>query len=371
MAGRSSPAAAIQVIKLWDAFTRQELHSFRGHKNWVTSVAFSNDGYFILSASVDKTLQLWELGGRESAPGYGHSREVRALAVSPDGKLIASGSSDRTVRVWEAATGKELYILIGHTDPITAVAFLSDSKSLVSTAEDKVLKVWSMANGKELRTIRDPGPSNEVPVLQALPDGKSVAAWVATALVETYDAAAGKQVMEPRCRCMNGRSRSPACRSAPMATVAALGCQDGSVRLWSVSKKTRCRAAICRPMLRPSWTWRVTPDKQTLITTDKFGEIKIWDLNKRQAALHTFQGHKERVSVMAVSPKGDRFVTAGHDNVVKLWSVAGKELRQWDLKMPPLANRNRPFVKAIVFSPDGKYVITGNANTTLYMLECP
>ena len=48
---------------------------------------------------------------------------------------------------------------------------------------------------------------------------------------------------------------------------------------------------------------------------------------------------------MAVSPKGDRFVTAGHDNVVKLWGVAGQGAAQWDIKMPPLANVNRPFVR--------------------------
>ncbi len=153
--------------------------------------------------------------------------------------------------------------------------------------------------------------------------------------------------------------------------VAALGCQDGSVRLWSVTKKMQLPGGDLPAHAEAIMDLGVTPDKKTLITTDKLGEIKIWDLNKRQAALHTLQGHKERVSVMAVSPKGDRFVTAGHDNVVKLWSVAGKELRQWDLKMPPLANLSRPFVKAIVFSADGKYVITGNANTTLYMLECP
>ena len=32
---------------------------------------------------------------------------------------------------------------------------------------------------------------------------------------------------------------------------------------------------------------------------------------------------------------------------------------------------NKPFVRAVVFSPDGKQVLTANGNTTVYALECP
>ena len=37
------------------------IRTFKGHKNTVESVAFSQDGKFILSGSIDNTLKLWDL----------------------------------------------------------------------------------------------------------------------------------------------------------------------------------------------------------------------------------------------------------------------------------------------------------------------
>src|SRR5437763_8360941 len=54
----------------------------------------------------------------ESMTLKGHTAALTAVAYSPDGKYVATGSLDRTARVWDAATGKELAALVGHTAPI-------------------------------------------------------------------------------------------------------------------------------------------------------------------------------------------------------------------------------------------------------------
>jgi len=62
-------------------------------------------GDFVVSASRDKTIKIWEV-----ATGYcvktltGHREWVRMARVSPCGELIASCSNDQTVRVWHVAT---------------------------------------------------------------------------------------------------------------------------------------------------------------------------------------------------------------------------------------------------------------------------
>ena len=71
----------------------------QGHINWVTTVAFSPGRRYIVSGSLDRTIQLWDAqtGVQVGNPLQGHIDSVLSVAFSLDGMHIVSGSSDSTI----------------------------------------------------------------------------------------------------------------------------------------------------------------------------------------------------------------------------------------------------------------------------------
>jgi WD40 repeat protein len=68
-----------------------------GHTDYVSSVAFSPDGKYIISGSYDKMVCIWnaETGEAVAMPLAEHTNAVSSVAVSPDSKYIISGSWDK------------------------------------------------------------------------------------------------------------------------------------------------------------------------------------------------------------------------------------------------------------------------------------
>ena len=70
------------------------------HDSDVYPAAFSPDGEYVLSASWDGTLRIWETRTGKEVARMNHGSEVYSAAFSPDGRYIASGTYSNSVHVW-------------------------------------------------------------------------------------------------------------------------------------------------------------------------------------------------------------------------------------------------------------------------------
>src|SRR6266700_1715729 len=131
-------ASGDQTLKVWDARTGEERRTLRGHKNMVNGCAISPAGDFIVSASWDNTLKVWDTRtGEEWRTLRGHTGRVNGCAISPSGDYIVSASTDRTLKVWDAHTGEERRTLRGHTSAVYGCAISPAGDYIVSASDDR------------------------------------------------------------------------------------------------------------------------------------------------------------------------------------------------------------------------------------------
>ena len=77
--------------------------------------------------------------------------------------------------------------------------------------------------------------------------------------------------------------------------------------------------------------------------------------------LVTLSGHEDRVVFAAMSPQGDRVVTASDDNTVRLWEAAtGKEIYRLELWKERDPTLQRCAIDSVAFRSDGRQLAIGS-----------
>ncbi|OWY19168.1 hypothetical protein C7N43_01900 [Sphingobacteriales bacterium UPWRP_1] len=78
----------------------KQLSVFSGHEKLVNSAVFSPDCNFVLTASDDNTIKLWNLNGTLVCTYMGHKGGVNGAVFSATGQYILSNSLDNTAKIW-------------------------------------------------------------------------------------------------------------------------------------------------------------------------------------------------------------------------------------------------------------------------------
>ena len=82
-----------------------------------------------------------------------HPAVVFGCAVSPYGGWVVSASADATLRVWEVASGRVVRVLSGHERPVFGCAVSPDGGWVVSASADATLRVWEVASGRVVGVV--------------------------------------------------------------------------------------------------------------------------------------------------------------------------------------------------------------------------
>ncbi|KAK4478230.1 hypothetical protein RD792_017513 [Penstemon davidsonii] len=140
------------LVKIWDVKSQANVARFDGHVGAVTSISFSENGYFLATAAQDG-VKLWDLrklrNFRTFTP-YDENIPTQSVEFDHSGSYLALGGSD--IRVYQVANVKSEWNCIktfpdlSGTGKVTSVKFGPDAKYIAVGSMDRQLRIFGLPN---------------------------------------------------------------------------------------------------------------------------------------------------------------------------------------------------------------------------------
>jgi WD40 repeat protein len=329
------------------------LQTLEGHIDRVWAVTLLPDGQRALSASVDGTLKLWDLGaGAALQTLVGHDHAVTAVAVFADGQRAVSASADCTLKLWDIATGTVIQTFTAHTQWVRAVAVLSDQQRILSGSDDRTMRLWDVATGALMRTFT--GHRGAVRAIVECGRERALSAS-ADCTLKMWDLETGTVLatLDGHTDWLNAVTVDPHDEQALSAA------DDGTLRTWDLTSASPLQTMSTDGGGINAVT--LLPDGLRALSGGDDNTVKLWDV-AAGAVLRSFDGHADWVRAVAVLPDGRRALSGSDDRTLKLWDMTAPVER-------PVAAGHTDWLRTVTVLPDGQRALSGSFDGTLKLWD--
>jgi WD40 repeat protein len=385
---------------VWDIETGERLALLKGHEGPVVALAWSPDGRWIGTASLDKTARLWDATTGKEVRRWTMKAGVVGVAFRPDNQRLltvgdgirhtftrtpdgidhasqASGdeAEEAAARVWDVATGEEKESLrwpAGQRSNVRTARYSTDGTRIITAGfygvgriEDTSPRIWDAATGKPLLTLKTPSEEwASIAGAEFSVDGQQLLTFSddrGSRVARIWDAVLGKELMSLRGH--EGELRWAA--FSPDGRHVVTAATDTTVRIWAAGTGKEYDS-----LLR-SWHHlsgaALTPDGRRLVVCpypfSNGGQAvaEVWDVGADQPRA-VLAGHAWNIRVISTDAAGERVLTYGQDGTARIWDTAtGKEtgrLKGFDVPLNLITPDSPAWLNRAQLSPDGRHAVT-------------
>jgi WD40 repeat protein/CHAT domain-containing protein len=333
-----------------------QLAKFQGHERDITTVVFSPNGRYVLTASRDKTARLWDISGKLLAILKGQQGTVTSAEFSPDGNRILT-AHDRYIGLWDTSgkflaelrgeqtegerantvefspdgsrilttwvntiylwdiSGNSLAEFKAHKERINSAVFSPNSKQILTASEDKTARLWDRS-GNPLVVIR--GHEGSVTSAVFSPDGSQILTTSEDKTTRLWDTAGNPLTVFRGHEDENTSvAFSPSAVFSPNGKQVLTASLNGTARLWDISGKFLVKI---RGHQSGITGLEFSPDGRYVLTVGNDRNVLLWDTLGNLVA--EFPGHEGNVSNAIFSPDGNKVLTNSFDLIVRLWNIS-------------------------------------------------
>lgn len=344
----------------------------KGHTGSVLDCDVSRDNKYVVSASEDRTLRVWDTETHACIQQcVGHYDAVLACSFGGAGHAIFSSSSrDSSVRTWQTATGVVIAVYSGHKGQVYGCAMGVIGPQVISSGEDATIRVWDMSDGSQLDQW---GRLNRMQLQYA--EGHVGSGRRCLLSHDCLRAvSSGDDGTVKIWKLKGGHEKQINFLSFTPDRTRVITCSnDKTVRSFEVLSSTEMTKSVGHvgPVRRvavapgeSSWQLHGLPrrannqtsDTCVVATASDDGQAHMININTGMNLQH-LKGHERGVNHVEFSPQGDLIATASADATVKVWdAVTGA------LKCTLTGHTSE--ISAIMFTKDQKALLSVSHDTS-------
>lgn len=316
-------------IKVYNSTTGCEIKKLTKHEQEISGMIYCRGDKNLMTVSWDHSIMVHDESEKSAkvlrVATHIHAGDIMCVAFSRHLGLIATGATDCVISLREYTRLRSISFLLGHKADITALAFVDPLPLLVSADSNGNVAVWAVPQptGQNHKFVNE--ALTRFINMQSLESSASVNCFEPLYIEAEQDAAP----VSPLNTFMTGIAATAAAHGQFLLYS---GDEDGDARVWDLTRLLEVADVMpCAP--KPDWDPRKGDQLDCSHTTETMARrarsveqpelpIRINEPVVRQA--NSWRAHGDSIRSIKVYRSPDCVLTAGYDQMVKIWTLDGQ-----------------------------------------------